>query len=592
MEKKTKESFFKVVGRYTGSKGYFLVLSLILSAISAICTIMPMYFVWRIIRALLLGGAGLSMSVLGFNVAAAVLFALAAIVLYFLSGIFSHLMAFEVERNIVFNSLRAVMSKPLGYFGRVESGRIRKVIMDGAAETHGFLAHQLPDLSGTLISPILILALFMMFDFRLGIAALCPLAVSMILMTQLTSPASIELRRKYYATLERISAEAVEYVRSIPVVKVFAQSVESFSRFYAAIVEYHSFAIKITMGWKNIMPAHEALAPATAFFVVPAALIIIASGGDPGAVVANSIMYILVGPTLGVLILRSSYVFSYFHKALISIQKIEEMIDFPELEYSPDAEIEAGSEGIEFRNVSFSYDKNEGSVLENISFKVNKGERVALVGPSGGGKTTIARLAARFWDVDDGEVLIDGINIKKYGKRDLMSRISFVFQNSSLFKKTIRENLMLARRDASEAELVDALKKASVYDVVSGLESGLDTMLGTKGTYLSGGEAQRIAIARAILKNAPIVLLDEATAFADPENEHAIQASFKELLQGKTTLMIAHRLSSVVDADRILVIDSGKIAEAGSHSELLAKGGIYSRMWDEYLKSIEWKLVG
>ncbi|EFW37352.1 putative ATP synthase F0, A subunit [Treponema phagedenis F0421] len=588
-KKEKKPSRLKTIKPYIGNKKGFLVLSLVMSALSAICTIMPMYYIWKIIQELIVNAKNISVGAIGTNAIMAIIFAAVSIVLYFFAVLFSHLMAFEVEENIIKVSMQTIMKKPLGFFDTVESGRVRKVIVDGAAETHSYLAHQLPDLAGTLVSPIVLLVLFIIFDYRLGLSSLLPLILGMAYMSQMSSPKAQALRKDYYESLAAMSSEAVEYVRSIPVVKVFAQSIESFKRFYKSIIEYDKFVRSICLLWKNIMPAYEAIVFSTAFFVVPIALILINGGADIGMILSNCIIFFLVGPTFGSLVMRSAFLFSYGEKAVLSIEKIENMLKYDELEYGSVNDKPLKAE-LEFKNISFAYSGEAGKVLDNISFHVKEGETYALVGQSGGGKTTIARLASRFWDPDEGEVVFGGRNIKDYTKEALMKNVSFVFQNSKLFKMSIRDNLKLAKKDATDDELKEALRKASALDIVENLEKGLDTIIGTKGTYLSGGETQRIAIARAILKDAPLILLDEATAFADPENEHIIQKSFKELAKGKTTLMIAHRLSSVVDADRILVISGGKIIEEGSHEELLQKGAVYKSMWDEYKKSVDWKI--
>ena len=379
----------------------------------------------------------------------------------------------------------------------------------------------------------------------------------------------------------------MEYVRGIPVVKTFAQSVESFERFYSLIVKMKDFVVRWSMGFKNKMSLYEAISSSTAFFLVPVAIMLITTGGDMRQVLGNSVIYLLIGPVFGVFMMRSASIQNFIYLAELALDKIDAALDYDDFAYGRKTAIE---DGLEFRNVSFSYGKEK--VLDNVSFKVNKGETVALVGASGGGKTTVARLAARFYDVDEGEILVGGSNIKEYEKTALMRKIAFVFQMSKLFKMSLRENLLLGNPNASDKEIEQALVRAGAKEIVDNLEKGLDTVYGTKGTYFSGGEAQRLSIARAFLKNADFVILDEATAFADPENEHIIQASFKELSKDKTTLMIAHRLSSVVNADRILVMENGKIVESGTHNELLTQGGAYKKLWDEYQKAANWKIGG
>lgn len=387
--------------------------------------------------------------------------------------------------------------------------------------------------------------------------------------------------------LSTLSAETVEYVRGIPVVKTFAQSIESFDRLYSLINKLTNIVMKMTMRWKNKMSIYETIVSSTAFFLVPTAIIFINTGGDVRQVIGNSIIYFLIGPTFGVFIMRSAVISQYSYFAESSLNKIENILDYKEMHYGD----KSGEEvSLEFKDVSFAYDDNK--VVDNVSFSVKKGETVALVGPSGGGKTTIAKLAARFYDPQSGEIFIGGINIKEYDKQTLMNKISFVFQNSRLFKMSLRDNLLIGKEDATDEEIEQALLDSGSKDIVDNLKDGLNTVYGTKGTYFSGGEAQRLSIARAFLKNADLLILDEATAFADPENEHIIQKSFKKLSKDKTSLMIAHRLSTVVDADRILVVDKGKIVEEGKHEELLKKNGEYKKLWDEYQRAVSWQIGG
>ncbi len=480
-----------------------------------------------------------------------------------------------------------MMSKPLGFFTNRESGKLRGIIVDGAAETHSFLAHQLPDLAMTMVTPIILLIFFFFFDWRLGLVSAIPILIGLLLMSFMMTKKAKVNRDEYFLGLSNLSSEAVEYVRGIPVVKTFAQSVESFDRLYSLIINMKNTVMEMTMSYKNKMALFEATSASTAFFLVPAAILFISSGGDMRIVLGNSVIYLLIGPAFGVFIMRSATINQYMYFAELALNKIDEILDYEELSYG---EKYGDDSGLEFRNVEFSYAGDK--VIDGISFNVKKGETVALVGTSGAGKTTIARLAARFWDVDSGEVLIGGINVKNYDQAALMRKIAFVFQRSDLFKMSIKENLLLGNPHADHAQIDEALVKSGAKEIIENLENGLDTVYGSKGTYFSGGETQRIAIARALLKDAELVILDEATAFADPENEHIIQASFKELAKDKTTLMIAHRLTTVADADRILVIDNGKIAESGRHDELLAQGGVYKKLWDEYQRAANWRIGG
>ena len=585
-EKKKKKSILKRLMHYGGKKRGLLYVAMVLSAISGVAVLMPMVFIHRIVRNLILSGTA-DLTFIKENSIYAVIFAGVGLFMYILALIVSHIFAFNVEDNIIKTSVRKLIGKPLGYFDGRESGQIRNAIVSGAGETHSFLAHQLPDMAMTIISPVVLLVFFFIFDWKLGLASMIPMIIGMALMSFMMTATSKNLKDEYYTQLANLSSQTVEYVRGIPVVKTFAQSVESFHRLYSLIVKIKEVVLKLTMSYTNKMSWFEVVSTSTAFFLVPVALLLIKFNGNVTSVVANSVIYFLIGPTFAIFIMRTATISQYSYFAELALDKIENILDYEDFTYGD--KIGDGT-GIEFKKVSFSYDKEK--VLDNISFKVNKGERVALVGSSGGGKTTIARLAARFYDADDGEILIGGLNIKAYKKEALMNKIAFVFQNSKLFKMNLRDNLLIGKQDATGEEINKALESSGSKEIVDSLKDGLDTVYGTKGTYFSGGEAQRLSIARAFLKDADIIILDEATAFADPENEHIIQESFKKLSKDKTTLMIAHRLSTVVDADRIIVIDKGKIVEEGKHSDLVDKGGHYKKIWDEYQKAVEWKIGG
>ena len=583
---KKKDSVYKRLMPYAGNKGGLLYLAMFMSAASGVMMLMPMVYIHKIVSHIILKGQIEAGQVRG-NAGLAVAFAIGGLLAYLLAIIVSHIFAFEVEDNIIKVNMKRLMEKPLGFFANRESGKLRNVIISGAGETHSFLAHQLPDVAMTIISPLVLLIFFFIFDWRLGLASLLPMVVGLILMSTMMTKEAQKAKDEYYKSLANMSAETVEYVRGIPVVKTFAQSVESFDRLYSLIVKMKEIVIKMTLGYRTKMSIFEAIATSTAFFLVPVGILLINNGGDVREVLGNSVIYLLIGPAFGTYIFRSAALGQYKYFAETALDRIDNILDYKDITYGQD-ENESGE--LEFKNVSFSYDKEK--VLDNISFKVNKGETVALVGSSGGGKTTIARLAARFYDADEGEVLVGGINIKDYDKKSLMKKIAFVFQSSKLFKMSLRENLLLGKENATEEEIEAALINSGSKEIVDNLEKGLDTVYGTKGTYFSGGESQRFAIARAFLKDAKLIILDEATAFADPENEHIIQKSFKKLSKDKTTLMIAHRLSTVVDADKILVIEDGKIKESGKHAELLDKNGLYKKLWEEYQRSVNWKLGG
>ncbi|MCK6131010.1 ABC transporter ATP-binding protein [Parvimonas micra] len=584
--KNKKKSILKRLMPYAGRKSILFYIAMIMSAISGIMVLMPMVFIHRIINSLILNETVDFVYVRENSIYAAT-FAGLGLFIYLIGLILSHVFAFEVEDNIIKSSVKKLINKPLGYFDDKESGRIRKVIISGASETHSFLAHQLPDMAMTVISPIVLFVFFFMFDWKLGLVSMVPIIIGMILMSSMMTSETKKMKEEYYEDLSDLSSQTVEYVRGIPVVKTFAQSIESFDKLYSLIIKIKDLVLKLTMSYTNKMSWFGTISTSTAFFLVPVALLLIKFNGNLANVVANSVIYFLIGPIFAVFIMRTATIkqFSYF--AELALDKIENILEYDDFIYGDKTSSDAG---IEFKNVSFSYGGE--NVLGNISFKVERGEQVALVGMSGSGKTTIARLAARFYDIKSGEILIGGINIKDFEKEALMKKIAFVFQNSKLFKMSLRDNLLIAKPDATDEEIDNALINSGCKEIIKGLKNGLDTVYGTRGTYFSGGEAQRLSIARAFLKDADIIILDEATAFADPENEHLIQESFKKLSKNKTTLMIAHRLSTVVDADKILVIDKGRIVEEGKHSDLINMNGHYKKLWDEYQKSVNWKIGG
>ena len=571
---------------YAGKKSVLLYIAMVMSAVSGIMVLMPMVFIHRIVNTLILNET-VDFSYVRENSIYAAAFAGLGLCIYLIGLVLSHIFAFEVEDTIIKTSVKKLIHKPLGYFDDKESGRIRNVIVSGASETHSFLAHQLPDMAMTIISPIVLLVFFFMFNWKLGLASMIPMIIGMILMSAMMTSETKKMKDEYYAELSELSSQTVEYVRGIPVVKTFAQSVESFNKLYSLIIKIKDGVLKLTMSYTNKMSWFETVSTSTAFFLVPVALLLIKCNGNLSNVVADSVIYFLIGPTFAVFIMRSATITQFSYFAELALNKIENILEFDDFMYGDKTSSDVG---IEFKNVSFSYGGE--NVLDTISFKVNKGERVALVGSSGSGKTTVARLAARFYDITSGEIFIGGINIKDFAKEALMKKIAFVFQNSKLFKMSLRENLLIGKPDATDEEIESALINSGSKEIIERLENGLDTVYGTRGTYFSGGEAQRLSIARAFLKDADIIILDEATAFADPENEHLIQESFKKLSKNKTTLMIAHRLSTVIDADKILVIDKGKIIEEGTHADLIDMNGHYKKLWEEYQKSVNWKIGG
>ncbi|TCO69159.1 ABC transporter ATP-binding protein [Marinisporobacter balticus] len=590
MPKEKKIFVLKRFIPYMGKKKVLLPLSLVLSGISAILNILPVVFVWYITRDILSAPQSIDISNVSFYAWLAFASAIGGIVLYFCALLSSHLAAFRVEVGMQKVGMEKILSMPLGFFDKHSSGKIRKIVNDGAGTTHSFLAHQLPDMAGSVVSPVILISLIFIVDWRMGIASLVPIVLGFITMKFMMSSEGKKFQKMYYDSLEEMSSESVEYIRGIPVVKTFGQTIFSFKRFYDSIIKYKEMVYAYTLLWQKPMSFYTVVMQTAAFFLIPMAIFLIGRGENLPLVIADFIFYILISPIFTMLLMKSMHFQQNILIAEQAIDRLDNLLDYPSMNYIEKTK-NIKNYSMEFKDVVFSYEGSDKRTIDQINFTLNEGETIALVGASGGGKTTIARLAARFWDVDEGEVLVGGINVKDIPKKELMDNIAFVFQSTKLFKGSLRENIIFGKENVGEEEVNKAIDYSQSREIIENFQDGLDTVIGAKGTYLSGGEQQRIALARAIVKNAPIVLLDEATAFADPENEHLIQKALKELSRGKTTLMIAHRLTSVQNVDRILVIESGKIAETGTHKELLNKGGIYKTMWDEYQKSVAWKIA-
>ena len=581
-------SVFKRLTPYMQSRKILFPFALLFSALSAIAGMIPFIYVWFIVRELFTATGNISYDMVKHYAIIAVIFSAASVLLYFAALVCSHLVAFRVEGNIRRFTIKKLLMLPLGFFDRNPSGRIRKILDDNATVTHTFIAHELPDLSGTLIIPIAALVLLFVFDWRLGIASIVPIAYAIVTLgTKMNK--SKDFMQKYMKSLEDMNTEAVEYVRGIPVVKVFQQTIYSFKNFYNTIEDYHKMVVAYSSSWKFIMCSYTTLINGVALLLVPTAILIITNSGNIAATIIDLMLYILVTPVFSQNIMRSMYLSQALNNASIAINSIESLTNYPNLA-EPTNPQQIKNFDIEFRNVDFTYPGTENQVLKGISFSIKEGQTVALVGASGGGKSTIAKLVPRFFDVTGGEILIGGAPIKEIPKEVLMKKTSFVFQNTRLFKKSILENVRYGTPEASIESVNKALDLAQCREIIDRLPEGINTVIGTKGTYLSGGEQQRIVLARAILKNAPIVVLDEATAFADPENEHLIQKALQTLSKGKTVLMIAHRLTSIVNADQILVVQGGEIVERGTHKELVEKGGIFAKMWSDYQQSVTWTI--
>lgn len=501
----------------------------------------------------------------------------------------THLAAFRTATNMRKAAAKHLVDLPMGYFTTAQSGRLRKQIDDNAGMTETLLAHQLPDLVGAVVTPIAAIVLLFVFDWRMGLLCLIPMGISMGLLSMMMGGKSAPFFSRYQRAIEDLSAEATEYVRGIPVVKVFQQTVYSFKAFYRSIMSYSKLAGDYAMVCRTPMSGFTAAINGTFLLLIPAGMLLCGAASDGWAVLADLLFYILFTPACAVMMNRIMYAGQATMEAKEAVYQLDQILQTKPLEETRTPKTPKDA-SIEFSHVSFTYPGAEGQALKNISFEVPQGATVALVGPSGGGKTTAASLIPRFWDVQSGAVKVGEVNVKEISSKELMSQVAFVFQDTRLFKTSLLENIRAARPGATREQVMQAARAAQCSDIIEKMPDGLDTVVGAKGIYLSGGEQQRIALARAILKDAPIVVLDEATAFADPENEMLIQKAFEALTQGKTVLMIAHRLSTVQNADDILVLKEGEIVERGSHTALLSQEGEYARMWRDYQTSAQWKV--
>lgn len=588
--KDEKQSAMSRLMDMAGNHKYFSYASCVLAAISAWIALIPFYDVWRMIKEILEVRPDFSKAThitsYGWQ---AVGFALLAMVFYIAALMCSHKAAFRVQANMRMKMMEHIMRLPLGYVEAEGTGKIRKVVTESSAATETFLAHNLPDKVISKATPIGLLVMMAVFDWRLGLFSLIPAALAFLIMgTMMMGPKMAEDMKQYQNSLETMSSEAVEYIRGVPVLKTFGQTIFSFKRFKAAIDEYE----KWTLGYTKSM-----MIPMIGFTVfsngIFAALIIAAYvfGGNTltDTFVLNLIFYILITSVLTTTLMKVAYAGESQMIVEDALNRMDEVLGQEEL---PDAAKgkKVKDASVELKDVTFAYDDTKQNAIDGVSIEIPAGAHVALVGPSGGGKTTLASLIARFWDVKSGSITIGGVNVKEINTADLMNLVSYVFQDSKLLKMSILENVRMGRPDATDEEVVEALKNAQCLDIIEKLPHGVNTVIGSKGTYVSGGEMQRLSIARAFHKNAPILILDEATAFADPDNERLVQQAFENLSKDKTVIMIAHRLSTVTNADQIYVLKDGKIAESGTHERLLKTDGIYSHMWSEYNKSVNWQV--
>ena len=572
-----------------GRRKALLPLSVALSAINGLLSLVPFVLVWLVVRTLLTTGGNLAATPVWNYALAAFAVSVFNVLLYFLALALSHLAAFRVETNMRRQAMHALMRAPLGFFDTHNTGGMRKVIDEDSSQTHTFVAHILPDVAGSIVSPLGVVALLLAVDWQLGLAALVPIVCAFGIMGFMMNPKNNQFQRQYLDAQERMGAEAVEYVRGIPVVKVFQQTVFSFKRFYNSIIAYRDLVIKYTLVWRTPMSFYIVAINAFAFVLVPVGIVMIGHGRNAAVVIANMFLYVLIAPIIGLNVMRMMHLMQSLFMANEAIERLERLTEATPLPISNEPR-KITSYDICLDKVSFKYGDAEKEALHRVCLDMPQGSTTAIVGASGSGKTTLARLVPRFWDVCEGSVSIGGVDVRQVHKAELMQCVSFVFQNTRLFKTSLLDNLRYGNEGATIEQINRAVDLSQSREIVNRLPKGLDTVIGADGTYLSGGEQQRLVLARAILKDAPIVVLDEATAFADPENEHLIRRALANLTKGKTVLMIAHRLTTVQDADRIVVLNNGEVAEQGTHEELIGRQGRYYRMWNEYQRAIAWRL--
>ena len=579
---------------YAGKYKALLFSGLFLSAVAMILGMAPYVCIWLVIKDLIAVAPDWTQATeIGKYGWLAFAFAVGGILVYFAALMCTHLAAFRTASNIRKQGVAHLMKTPLGFFDNNASGLLRNRLDGAASETETLLAHNLADIVGTAAMFIAMLVLMFVFDWRMGAACLLAAIISVVAMFSMMGGKNAKLMMEYQTAQDVMSKAGTEYVRGIPVVKVFQQTVYSFKAFKQAIEDYSAKAERYTDGVCRVPQSVNLTFTEGAFvFLIPVALFLAPSAlssGNFAEFITNFAFYAVFSAIISTALAKIMFAASGTMLANTALNRIDTVMNAPVLEIAKDPQKPNGNM-VEFKNVGFTYEGADFPALDGVSFVAQSGQTIALVGPSGGGKTTAASLIPRFWDVSSGAVEVGGVDVKQIDPHVLMDNIAFVFQNNRLFKTSIFENVRAAKPDATREEVLLALEAAQCMDIIEKLPERMDTVIGSEGTYLSGGEQQRIALARAILKNAPIVVLDEATAFADPENEVLIQKAFAELTKGKTVIMIAHRLSTVVGADKIIVLDNGKVVEEGTHEELKNNGGLYAHMWSEYNQAAKWKI--
>ena len=585
-----KKSNLKELMDYAGGYRLLTYLSLTLSAVSAVLALFPFVFLFQIIKEVIAAAPNYAEAThVVQNAWMAVGFALASIVVYVCALMCSHLSAFRIAGNIRKALMAHIADLPLGFIGEMGSGKIRRIVNDSSAATETYLAHQLPDMSAAITTPVCMIVMLFLFDWRFGLVSLLPIVLGFAAMFKMVGPQMAKDMKDYMDALADMNNEAVEYVRGIPVVKTFGQTVHSFARFKGAIDNYYKYCIAYCKKCRGPMLMYTVFINSAFAFLIVLALILTGDGPVAQPILLNFLFYVIFTPIIATAMSKVMYMSENGMIVADALSRIHTVLD-----EKPLPEIRGGKapmdNSVVLENVSFRYKEGAEDAIKDVTIRVGAGETVALVGPSGGGKTTVAGLISRFWDVTGGAIQIGGVNVKNILKETLMDTVAYVFQDSRLLKASILENVRLARPNASRQEVERVLHEAQCDDIIAKLPQGIDTVIGTRGVYLSGGEQQRIAIARVMLRNAPILILDEATAFADPENEALVQRAFERLSKGKTVIMIAHRLTTVKNADRIFVLREGRVEESGTHDALVAGGGLYAKMWQDYQTSASWKV--
>ena len=576
--------------KYSGKYKIFTYLSLILSGISSVLALIPFVYIWKIIKEVIEVMPNFQNATnIIHNGWMAVLFAITSMVIYFIGLICSHMSAFRVASNMRKQAMEHITKMPIGKIEEIGSGKLRKIVNESAGGTETYLAHQLPDMVGALVTPICMLIFLFVFDWKLGIVSLIPTIIGFFAMSKMMGKQMADDIGKYQNSLEVMNNEAVEYVRGMPVVKTFGQSVYTFKKFKNSIEDYEKFCMAYTKKARKPMIEFQVSINCIFAFLIAVTLLVVGNKTISQSFLLNLLFYIIYTPILTTTLTKVMFMSENTMLVTDCIKRINSIFDIKPLSENITKE-KIKDNSIELKNVKFKYDNADKNAIDNISMKIPSNSMVALVGPSGGGKSTIANLIARFYDVNEGKISIGGVDIKNIKKEELMNTVSYVFQNSKLLKTSIYENVRMAKPNATKEEVMKALHLVQCDDIIEKLPDGIDTQIGSKGVYFSGGEVQRINIARVILKNSKIVILDEATAFADPENETKVQKAFENLGKNKTVIMIAHRLSTIKNVDKIYVINNGRVEEQGTHEELINKGGIYNTMWNDYNTSIAWKV--